>query len=154
MGYERGNNWVNNVCQQWMTILSPSRECIIRGIFISSKTSWWLMLIPFATPNFLSLLTTFKLRSMELNTTYHHGDSYEGKRESVDRFNSWRMAQFLYFAALLVLCRTGDSLETTTSPQQQHTGDNKEWCEVRCWISVVPSNDKQSVDLQFIYQLN
>ncbi|XP_020608790.1 short-chain collagen C4-like [Orbicella faveolata] len=39
------------------------------------------------------------------------------------------MAQFVYFTALLVLCGTGDSLETTTSPQQQNTGDTKDLCE-------------------------
>jgi len=39
------------------------------------------------------------------------------------------MAQFVYFAALLVLCGTGDSLETVTSPQHQNTGDNKDLCE-------------------------
>lgn len=36
------------------------------------------------------------------------------------------MAQFVYFAALLVFCGTGNSLETATSPQQQHIGDNKD----------------------------
>ena len=41
------------------------------------------------------------------------------------------MAQSVYFAALLVLCGTGDSLETTFSPQQQNTGDTKELCEVQ-----------------------
>ena len=41
------------------------------------------------------------------------------------------MAQFLYFAALVVLCGTGDSLETTTSPQQQNTGDTKDLCQVQ-----------------------
>jgi len=39
------------------------------------------------------------------------------------------MAQFVYFTALLVLCGTGDSLETTTSPQLQNTGDAKDLCE-------------------------
>lgn len=38
------------------------------------------MLISFATPNFLSLLTDVKLHSMERSTTYHHEDSYEGER--------------------------------------------------------------------------
>ena len=41
------------------------------------------------------------------------------------------MAQFVYFGALLVLCRTWDSLETTTSPQQQNAGDTKDLCEVQ-----------------------
>ena len=41
------------------------------------------------------------------------------------------MAQFVYFAALLVLCGTEDSLETTTRPQQQHIGDTKDFCEVQ-----------------------
>ena len=41
------------------------------------------------------------------------------------------MAQFVHFAALLVLCGTGDSLETTTSPQQQNTGQTKDFCEVQ-----------------------
>ena len=41
------------------------------------------------------------------------------------------MAQFVYFAALLVFCGTGDSLETTTSPQQQSTGATKDLCEVQ-----------------------
>ena len=41
------------------------------------------------------------------------------------------MSQFVYFTALLVLCGTGDSLEITTSPQQQHTRDTKDFCEVQ-----------------------
>ena len=41
------------------------------------------------------------------------------------------MAQFVYFAVLLVLCGTGDSLETTTSPKQQNTGATKDLCEVQ-----------------------
>jgi len=41
------------------------------------------------------------------------------------------MAQFVYFAALLVLCGTVDSLQSTTSPQQQNTGDTKDLCEVQ-----------------------
>jgi len=41
------------------------------------------------------------------------------------------MAQFVYFAALLVLCGAGNSLETTTSPQQQSTGTTKDLCEVK-----------------------
>ena len=41
------------------------------------------------------------------------------------------MAQFVYLAALLVLCGTVDPLETTTSPQQQNTGDPKDLCEVQ-----------------------
>lgn len=42
------------------------------------------------------------------------------------------MAQFLYFTVLLVLCVTADSLETaTTSPQQQHTDETKDLCEVQ-----------------------
>ena len=41
------------------------------------------------------------------------------------------MEQFVYFAALLFLCGTGDSLETTTSPQQQNTGDTKDLCKVK-----------------------
>jgi len=36
------------------------------------------------------------------------------------------MAQFVYFAVLLVLCGIGDSAETTSSPQQQNTGDTKD----------------------------
>ena len=47
---------------------------------------------------------------------------------------SWSMAQFVYVTALLVLCGTGDSLETTTSPKQQNTGDTKDLCEVQSWI--------------------
>ncbi|KAJ7358951.1 hypothetical protein OS493_019855 [Desmophyllum pertusum] len=40
------------------------------------------------------------------------------------------MAQFVYFATLLVLCGTpGKSLETTTSPQQQNTDAAKDLCE-------------------------
>ena len=38
---------------------------------------------------------------------------------------------FVYFAALLVLCKRGNSLETTTSPQQQTGGDAKVPCEVQ-----------------------
>ena len=41
------------------------------------------------------------------------------------------MVQFVYFAVLLVLCGTGDSLETTTSPQQQNAGDTKDLCQVQ-----------------------
>ena len=41
------------------------------------------------------------------------------------------MVQFVYIAALLVYCGAMDSLETTTSPQQQNTGDTKELCEVQ-----------------------
>ena len=41
------------------------------------------------------------------------------------------MAQFVYFAALLVLCGTGDSLETTTSPQQLNSGGTEDLCEVQ-----------------------
>ena len=41
------------------------------------------------------------------------------------------MAQFVYFTVLLLLCGTRDSLETTTSPQQQNTGDTKDLCEVQ-----------------------
>jgi len=37
------------------------------------------------------------------------------------------MAQFVFFAALFVLCATGDL--TTTSPPQQNTGATKELCE-------------------------
>ena len=44
------------------------------------------------------------------------------------------MAQFVYVTALLVLCGTGDSLETTTSPKQQNTGDTKDLREVQSWI--------------------
>ena len=46
------------------------------------------------------------------------------------------MAQFVYFTALFLLCGTGDSLETTTSPQQQITGDTKDLCEVQSCISI------------------
>jgi len=46
------------------------------------------------------------------------------------------MAQFVYFAALLALCATGNSLETTTSPQQQNTGAAKDLCEVLRQISI------------------
>ena len=41
------------------------------------------------------------------------------------------MAQFVYFTALLVLCGTRDSLQTTTSPQQQNTGVTNDLCEVK-----------------------
>lgn len=42
------------------------------------------------------------------------------------------MAQFAYFAALMVLCGVVNSLETTTSPQQQtDTGTIKDTCEVQ-----------------------
>ena len=41
------------------------------------------------------------------------------------------MVQFVYFAALLMFCGTRDSLEATTSPQQQNSGDTKELCEVQ-----------------------
>jgi len=41
------------------------------------------------------------------------------------------MAHFAYFAALLVLCGTGDSLQTTVSPQQQNTGAANDLCEVK-----------------------
>jgi len=41
------------------------------------------------------------------------------------------MAQVLYFAALLVLCGTGDSLQTTASPQQQNTGATSDLCKVK-----------------------
>ena len=37
---------------------------------------------------------------------------------------------FVYFAVLLVLCKRGNSLETTTSPQQQTGRDTKVLCEV------------------------
>ena len=46
------------------------------------------------------------------------------------------MARFVYFTVLLVLCGAGDSLETTTSPQQENTGDTKELCEVQSEISI------------------
>jgi len=39
------------------------------------------------------------------------------------------MTQFVYFVALLVVCGTGHSLETTASPQQQNAGDTKDLCE-------------------------
>ena len=55
------------------------------------------------------------------------------------------MAQFVYFTALLVLCGTGDSLETTASPQQQNTGDTKDLCEVESWITIAFFNENQSV---------
>ena len=58
------------------------------------------------------------------------------------------MVQFVYFAVLLVLCGTGDSLETTTSPQQQNTGDTKDLCEVQSWISITFSRD------QTLHELN
>ena len=41
------------------------------------------------------------------------------------------MAHYLYFAALLVVFGTGESLKPTTSPQQQDTGDTKDLCEVQ-----------------------
>ena len=46
------------------------------------------------------------------------------------------MAQFVYFTALLVLFGAGDSLETSTSPQQQNAGDTKDLCEVQSLISI------------------
>ena len=58
------------------------------------------------------------------------------------------MAQFVYFAALLVVCGTGDSLETTTSPQQQNTGDTKDLCEVQSWISNASFKENQSVECE------
>ena len=45
------------------------------------------------------------------------------------------MAQFTHFIVLLVVCGTEDSLETTTSPKQQNTGDTKDLCEVQSWLS-------------------
>ena len=36
-----------------------------------------------------------------------------------------------YFAVLLILCISGGSLGTTTSPQQQNTAKLKDLCEVR-----------------------
>ena len=51
------------------------------------------------------------------------------------------MAHFVYFTALLVMCGTGDSLETTTSPQQQNAGDIKDLCEVRTKLNVTESID-------------
>jgi len=49
------------------------------------------------------------------------------------------MAQFVCFTVLLVFSGTGASLETTTSPQQQNSGDTKDLCEVQKLISIVSS---------------
>ena len=56
------------------------------------------------------------------------------------------MAQFVYFAALLVLCGTKDSLETTTSPQKQNTGATKDLCEVQSCISIASFNENYAVE--------
>lgn len=46
------------------------------------------------------------------------------------------MAQFMYFAAMLVLFESGNSLETTTSPQEQSTATTKDLCEVQSFLSI------------------
>ena len=42
------------------------------------------------------------------------------------------MSQFIaYFVVMLMFCEPVNSLETTTSPQQQTTGVTKDLCEVQ-----------------------
>ena len=56
------------------------------------------------------------------------------------------MAQFTYFVVMLVFCGTVNSLETTTSPQQQTTGVTKDVCEVQTRISIAYFNDNDFID--------
>ena len=45
------------------------------------------------------------------------------------------MEQVLYFVALLLaISKTGSSVETTTSPQQQNARDAKDLCQVQLWV--------------------
>ena len=56
------------------------------------------------------------------------------------------MAQFVYFAALLV------SLETTTSPQQQNTGDTKDLCLSLRGVTLLITSGTLKISSTFHYR--
>ena len=51
------------------------------------------------------------------------------------------------FAVLLILCFSGGSLGTTTSPQQQNTAKLKDLCEVRREKTILPFKRKFTITL-------
>lgn len=81
------SRWVGVGSQQCVSvsainiILSPARTCMIRGLFISSIKSSWLMLTSFLHLTSYLCSLTFKSNFMKLKeASYHHGASYEAKR--------------------------------------------------------------------------
>ena len=150
-----GHNSLSDLTTNLKTKPANSSNIVFRGLLISLFKNSCRVLTSVFSYGILSTPINNKFNSMRLkeasglkaenipsrNQKRNENEFIRQRREllllyGVDRFNSWSMAQFVHFTALLVLCGTGDSLETTTSPQQQNTGDTKDFSEVQSWISL------------------